>query len=107
LRISESIKGKIIRKCYFECLGEDLSHVLLAEVASRTETVLDLCLFTIPFGRTTSGTRADGAAEDFWPPPPVYGALRVMEAQDRVRVSKSPGVRRLWETRDYVEGGKG
>jgi len=94
-------------KPYFECLGEDLAYVLLAEVTSRAEAILHFRLFAVPLGGTTSGAGADGATENFWSPPPIHGALGVMETEDRVWVGKSPSVRGLWEAGDYVEGGEG
>jgi len=94
-------------KPYFECLGEDLAHVLLAKVASGAEALLHLGLFAVPFGRATPGARADGATEHFWSPPPVHGTFGVMETEHRVRVGESPSVRGLWEAGDYVQGGEG
>ena len=94
-------------KPYFECLGEDLAYVLLAEVTSRAEAVLHFRLFAVSLGRTTSGTWADGATENFWSPPPIHGTFGVMETEDRIWVGEGPSVRGLWETRDYVEGGEG
>lgn len=90
------------KEAYFECLGKDLANVLLAEVASRAKAILDLRLFAVSLGRTTSGTGTDGATENFWPPPPVYGTFRVMKAEYRIRVSESPSVRGLGETGYYV-----
>lgn len=94
-------------KAYFECLGEDLAHVLLAEVAGRAEALLHLSFFAVPFGRTTASTRADGAAEHFWSPPSVDSTFGVVEAEDRIGVGEGPGVRGLGETRDYVQGSEG
>jgi hypothetical protein len=94
-------------KAYFEGFGENLAHVLLAQVTGGAKALLDLGLLAVSLGRTTSGARADGATEYLWPPPPVYGTFRMVEAEHRVRVSKRPSVRGLGEARDYVEGGKG
>lgn len=94
-------------KAYFECFGEDLAHVLLAEVASGAEALLHLSLFAVAFGRTTSGTGTDGATEHFWSPPPVYSTLGMVETEYRIWVSESPSVGGLWETGDYVQGSEG
>lgn len=94
-------------KPYFECLGEDLAHVLLAEVAGRAEPVLDFRLFAVSLGRPTPGARTDGATENLWSPPPIHGTFGVMETEYRIRVGESPSMRGLWETRDYVQGGEG
>ena len=94
-------------KPYFECLGEDFAHVLLAEVPGGAETILHFRLFAVPSGGTTSGARADGASKHFWSPPPIHGTFRVMETEDGVWVGESPSVRGLWEAGDYVQGREG
>lgn len=91
-----------VGKAYFECLGKDFANVLLAQVASGTKPVLHLCFLAVSLGGTTPSARTNGAAKYLWAPPPVHGAFGVMKAEYGIGVSKSPCVRRLWETRDNV-----
>ena len=67
------------KKTDFECFRQHFPDLLLGEGARTFHDLFGLASLLL-FASTSA--RADGAAEDFWAPPAIDGALAVMEAHD-------------------------